>query len=252
MGSPFLNDKPILGMLHLSGSSQDERLAIARQEVDALIAGGVDAVVVENYFGGVDDIETILDWLSSARPQVTVGVNVLRDYRKAFELVSRFDVKFIQVDSVAGHLSPSKDATFDQELAELRDRAPVCLLGGVRFKYQPVLSDRSLKEDIQIGMTRCDAIVVTGEATGQETDLDKVRQFRQIVGANFPLLIGAGLTAANCRQQLDVADGAIVGSYFKDNYRDDGIVDPVHVARIMDIVNDLRREQMTSTIGLEG
>ena len=53
------------------------------------------------------------------------------------------------------------------------------LLGGVRFKYQPVHSGRTLEEDLRIGMERCDAIVCTGEGTGIPTPLGKVEEFVQ-------------------------------------------------------------------------
>lgn len=240
---PFSRDKPILGMLHLGGSDREERLAIAQQDVAALAEGGVDAVVVENYFGDVADVVAALEWLEATKPPLLVGLNVLHDYREAFALAARFAVKFIQIDSVAGHLPPSEDAVFASDLARLRRENPVYLLGGVRFKYQPVRSGRSLEDDLRLAMERCDAVVVTGEATGQETDLDKVRRFREIVGQEFPLLIGAGLTAANCREQLALADGAIVGSYFKNTHRDDGVVELAHVAEIMALVGDLRRQR---------
>ncbi len=242
MPSPFTRPKPILGMLHLTGADRAERLGIAREEVATLIAGGVDAVVVEDYFGDADDVEAVLAWLAGERPPIVVGVNVLRDHRRSFALAERYGASFIQIDSVAGHLPPDEDAAFAAELDELRDRSSAWLLGGVRFKYQPVRSGRSLDEDLRLGMARCDAIVVTGEATGQETDLAKVRAFRAIVGDGFPLLIGAGMTAANCREQLLLADGAIVGSFFKDTYRDRGRIDAGHVAALMAAVATLREE----------
>jgi predicted TIM-barrel enzyme len=229
-------------MLHLGGETRAERLAIARQEVEALVAGGVDGVVVEDYFGDADDVEAVLAGLAEARPPVVVGLNVLRDHRRAFALAARYGASFIQIDSVAGHLPPDEDAAFAEELAGLRAQSSAWLLGGVRFKYQPVRSGRALEEDLRLGMERCDALVVTGEATGQETDLGKVRAFRAIVGNRFPLLIGAGLTAANCREQLALADGAIVGSAFKDTRRAEGVVERAHVAEVMAVVNGLRRE----------
>jgi predicted TIM-barrel enzyme len=74
------------------------------------------------------------------------------------------------------------------------------------------------------------------------TDLDKVRRFRATTGSDFPLLIGAGLTAANAREQLLEVEGAIVGSYFKDTYTDTGIVDGAHVAELIRSVEGLRAE----------
>ena len=70
-----------------------------------------------------------------------------------------------------------------------------------------------MEEDLKMGMKLCDAIVVTGQGTGKETPLDKIKYFRSVIG-NFPLIIGAGLTADNINQ-MEWVDGAIVGSYFK-------------------------------------
>ena len=65
-----------------------------------------------------------------------------------------------------------------------------------RFKHCPYLSGRSLKEDLEIAMTRCDAIAVSQDETGQETSMDKIQEFRNIIG-DFPLIVGAGMTADN-------------------------------------------------------
>ena len=236
----FNNHKPILGMLHLSGDSPAERLEIAQRELDILRTGGVDAVVVENYFGDKTDVRNVLEWLEGKHPELVVGVNVLHDHKLAFELAREFRVDFIQMDSVAGHLAPEEDAGFAVELAELRAGVDVVLLGGVRFKYQPVNSGRSEEEDLIIGMGRCDAFVITGAATGQETDLEKVRRFRSVVGGDFPLVIGAGLTAANAEEQLRDADAAIVGSYLKDTHVDTGLIVAEHVEELMREVRRVR------------
>jgi predicted TIM-barrel enzyme len=236
----FSAPKPVLGMLHLTGSTAAERLEIAQKETETLIANGIDGVIVENYFGDKDDVRRVLEWLEGRKPDVLVGLNVLRDHHLSFALARQFRVDFIQMDSVAGHLTPDEDAAFAAELQELRHSVTSVLLGGVRFKYQPVKSGRTEEEDIRIGMQRCDGFVITGEATGQETDLEKVRRFRAVTGDAFPLLIGAGMTAGNAAQQMAEVDGAIVGSYFKHNYTDTGIVDGAHVRELMEAVQRIR------------
>lgn len=229
-------------MLHLTGATAEGRLDIARKETETLIANGVDGVIVENYFGDKDDVRNVLEWLETRNPDVLVGLNVLHDHRLAFELAQQFRVDFIQMDSVAGHLDAEEDKDFADELRELRGQVSSVLFGGVRFKYQPVRSGRTEAEDLTIGKERCDAIVVTSDATGQVTDLDKVRRFRATTGSGFPLLIGAGLTAANAREQLLEADGAIVGSFFKHNYTDTGTVLAAHVEELLKVVDSLRSE----------
>jgi uncharacterized protein len=145
----------------------------------------------------------------------------------------------MQVDSVAGHLTPELDQAFAAMVEGYRALGKVLVLGGVRFKYQPVLSGRSLEADLRLGMVRCDAIVVTGEGTGMETSLEKVQQFRKVLG-DFPLIVGAGMSLENCAQQLTLTDGAIVGSFFKDTYRDTGDVKAQHVRWLMGAVQTLR------------
>lgn len=242
----FTTPKTILGMLHLTGSAAADRLDIACRETETLIANGVDGLIVENYFGDKDDVRNVLEWLERRNPAVLVGLNVLGDHHLAFDLAKQFRVDFIQMDSVAGHLPAQEDQDFADELLERRGQVSSLLFGGVRFKYQPVKSGRTEAEDLTIGKERCDAIVVTGDATGQVTDLDKVRRFRATTGDDFPLIIGAGLTAANAREQLLEADGAIVGSYFKDSYVDTGIVDGAHVTDLMKAVRGLRAESAAS------
>ncbi len=236
----FSKPKPVMGMVHLTGSSKAEKLDIAKKEIDIMTQNGIDAVIVENYFGSPADMETVLDYLVTERSRICFGVNVLDDDRAGFALARRYQARFIQLDSVAGHLPPKDDEHFHMFISQERERTPSFLLGGVRFKYQPYLSGRTLKEDLQIAMTRCDAIVVTGDKTGEATDTGKIKQFRSILGMGFPLIIGAGLTAENGREQLYLADGGIIGSYLKDTYKDSGRVCSEHTAAFMQEVNKIR------------
>lgn len=238
----FAQPKPVLGMLHLTGDAAEDRLELALRETALMIEGGVDGVVVENYFGTPDDVRRVLDAFAARRPDTVVGLNLLRDFRLGFDLVRDYGLSFLQIDSVAGHLPPDEDADYAAELADRRASVPALILGGVRFKYQPVKSGRSEDEDLRLGMDRADAIVVTGLGTGQETGDDKVQRFRAVVGDDYPLFIGAGLTADTAARQLAAADGAIVGSYFKDSYKDTGRVDLAHVRHLMNQVRQLREK----------
>lgn len=233
--------KPILAMIHLKGDSDEERLKIAKREIDLLIEIGVDGLIVENYFGNVANVEEVLKYIDKERNNIVYGINILGDYKNAFELADRYGVKYIQIDSVAGHLNPTDDSRFHKHITSLRESTNACVLGGVRFKYQPYLSGRSLEEDLIIGMERCDSVVVTGKGTGIETDLDKIKQFRDIMGTSFPLIVGAGLTVENCSPQISIADAAIVGSYLKDTGKDDGNVSLKNTKDFMNEVVRLRK-----------
>ncbi|MFK9092188.1 BtpA/SgcQ family protein [Bacillus salipaludis] len=236
----FKAKKPIMGMIHLKGNNNEEKLEIAKREIDEMIENGIDAVIIENYFGSTENVEEVLRYIYAERKNIIYGLNILKDDHKSFELANQFEAKFIQLDSVAGHLTIEEDVQFHDFISKQREQTNAFVLGGVRFKYQPYLSGRSLEEDLKIGMTRCDAIVVTGEGTGLETDLNKIIEFRTIMGKNFPLIVGAGITAENFHNQLTLADGAIMGSYLKDSYKDDGYVSPEHIQQFMTEVQKFR------------
>lgn len=229
-------NKPIIGMLHMSGYGPDEKMEIARKEIEIMYRNGVNAILVENYYGDHADVENALQYLQENYPDRVYGVNVLDDPDVAFDLARKYGAKFVQIDSVCGHALPQHDAELAKYLEQLRGERDIFLLGGVRFKYTQHLSGRSLEEDLKLGMERCDAIVVTGAGTGISTDLEKIKTFRSILG-DFPLIVGAGMTAETAQEQLVFSDGAIVGSYFKES----GITDyPVDEKRVQEFIFNAR------------
>ena len=54
--------------------------------------------------------------------------------------------------------------------------------------------------------------------------------------------MAAGVTPENLKESFRIADGAVVGSYFKDSYRDDGELSAEHVRTFMDAVRAVREE----------
>lgn len=232
--------KPILAMLHLKGEDPRDVLNRAMQETDILVSNGVDALVVENYFGSRADVETVLATLAAESLPVPYGINVLDDGPASFALADTYGAAFVQMDSVAGHLPADQDPGFAQSLADLRAKSSAVLLGGVRFKYQPVLSENPLDVDLHLASQRCDAVVVTGDKTGEQTSPLKIAQFRYVLGPQFPLVVGAGVTAENCHEQLLHTDAAIVGSSLKDTGEASGEISATAVAEFMDAVRQVR------------
>ncbi len=224
----FNGEKAIIAMLHLKADGKMNMLERAKREIDIYYRNGINAVLVENYFGSADDCEVVLAYLQSNYPDRIYGVNILGDYRLAFELAKKYGAKFIQIDSVCGHLTPDQDLKYAKELEILREDSSIAVFGGVRFKYQPVRSGRSLGEDLLLGLQRCDAIVVTGEGTGMVTPDDKIEEFNAAL-SQFPLITGAGVTGDTVQSTLAQCDGIIIGSWLKDGHRDYGDVNEEYV-----------------------
>ena len=238
----FPQPKPILAMLHLKGDTPAERLSRAQHEADLLIDSGVDGLIVEDYFGDAADVEAVLAWLKNERSHYCYGVNLLNELGRSYELAEKYGGRFMQVDSIAGHLPPKDDDEYEKLARRYHEKGSILILGGVRFKYKPVLSGRSLEEDLRLGRERCDGIVVTGEGTGMNTDVEKIRRFRSLLG-DFPLIVGAGLTAESAAEQLAIADGGIVGSCLKYDGKAENDVSEHETRRFMQAVRALREEQ---------
>lgn len=67
MGNKFLDlfntKKPVIGMIHLKGNNDEEVFEIAKKEIDDYYNNGVDAVIVENYFGTYHNMLPVLEYL---------------------------------------------------------------------------------------------------------------------------------------------------------------------------------------------
>ena len=187
-------------------------------------------------------MELVLKYLQENFSDKIYGINCLNVDVMGFELAMNYGATFLQLDSVVGHVKARDEHSIEAFLKLYRERSGVYLLGGVRFKYQPILSEKTVEEDLVTAKDRCDAIVVTGAGTGEETELDKIKKFRSVLG-EFPLFVGAGVTPLNVKEQMKFGDGAIVGSYLKDNFKDEGEVEKEHVIEMVNLFKEIRGEK---------
>ncbi|MFR4520303.1 MAG: BtpA/SgcQ family protein, partial [Fusobacterium sp.] len=110
----FKNKKPIFGMLHLKGNTDEEVFERAKKEIDLYREGGVDAVIVENYYGNFYQMEKVLEYLQTNKFEGLIyGVNCLNNDAMGFDLANRYGASFVQFDSVAGHVKERDDYTFE-------------------------------------------------------------------------------------------------------------------------------------------
>jgi hypothetical protein len=231
----FKRKKPIIGMIHLAGNNQQDRIKRALEELAIYQEEGVDGAIIEDYHGTSQDVyETLRESLTKGL-KIVRGVNVLRNPYSAFKLALDFGAKFIQFDSVQ---TPDLNLELYNQLR--KEYFDIAVLGGVGFKYiEP--TGNSLEVDLEEGISRCEAIVTTGSGTGIETPIEKLREYKRLLG-DFSLIVGAGVNLQNISEQLQICDGAIVGSYFKPNGDTHLSIDRKRVKDLMDIVVHLREQ----------
>jgi len=228
----------------------------AVSDVEALVAGGVDAVLVENFgdapFYPEDVPDHVVAEMTAATRAVReavdcpVGVNVLRnDAEAALSVAAAAGGSFVRVNVHVGARATDQGVIEGRahETLRLRDRidADVAVLADVAVKHSAPLSERPIAEQVAdaVERGRADGLIVSGPATGAAADADElaaVVDARDDVDPDVPVLVGSGVTAENAPDLLDVADGAVVGTAFKRGGEVSAPVDEDRVRRLVDAV----------------
>ena len=71
---------------------------------------------------------------------------------------------------------------------------------------------QAAKDTVYRGLA--DAIILTGEGTGEPVKLNELQSVRKAV-PDRPILIGSGIDPDNIENYIDLADGFIIGTYLK-------------------------------------
>ncbi|MEE3718978.1 BtpA/SgcQ family protein [Tumidithrix elongata RA019] len=257
----FDKPKPIIGVIHLLplptsprwGSSLKEVIDRAEQEATALAAGGVQGILVENFFDAPFTSRQVDPAVVSAMSlvvqrvmqmvDVPVGINVLRnDARSAMAIAACVGAKFIRVNVLTGVMATDQGLIEGDAYNLLRYRrelgCDVKIFADVLVKHAQPLSMPKLSVAIQDTIHRglADAVILSGWATGDppaRQDLEEAIAVCQ----GTPLLIGSGATWDNIPQLIKYADGVIVSSSLKRNGQIHQAVDPIRVSRFVEVAH---------------
>jgi uncharacterized protein len=257
----FGNAHPIIGVVHLlalPGSARWEGQTEsiyqrAEQEAVALATGGVDAIIVENFFDapftkGRVDAATVSAFSIAVKRimalvDVPIGINCLRnDGLSGLAIASTTGAQFIRVNVFTGVMAT------DQGIIEgiahelllyrklLQAQKKVKIFADILVKHgSPVGIHNDVREHAKDAIIRgqADAIILSGQATGSAADVAEMQAVREVF-PHFPMLVGSGCDATNIKSMLSIADGAIVASSLK---REGILQNPVDVERVRTLVN---------------
>ena len=249
--------RPVIGMVHLLPLPGAPRFGgdvgpirdAALRDADALAAGGVHGIMMENFgdvpFYPVQVPAVVVAHVTAIaaeirrRVDLPLGINVLRnDGRSALAVAHAVGAAFIRVNVLSG--ARVTDQGIVQGIAHdlLRERAQlgatnVKILADVDVKHSAPLAPRPLVDEVNDTIERglADAVILSGAGTGKSTDPQHVRTVKDAAGKT-PVFIGSGIIAATV-EQFEAADGFIVGTAFKSD-GDPG--KPVEVGRVKALV----------------
>ena len=259
----FPGPEPVIGCVHLlplPGSprykgSVNEVLERALKEISIYQNHDIDGIIIEN-FGDIPFLPgnlqaetiaamSIIVYESVKAFRGAVGVNVLRnDAYSALSVAHAAGAHFIRVNVHTGVKITDQGMVEGRSYETLRlkknlgSRALILADAGVKHAVSPGGDDleNEVSDLTRRGMV--DGIIITGKSTGKEPGINDLKVARQ--NTDLPLLTGSGCTPENIGSYAGLADGFIVGSYFKKNGKAENELDETRVAGIMQSIRKVR------------
>lgn len=265
----FQKPKPIIGMVHLkalpgsplydASSGIQKIIDSAVEEACKLENAGVDGLQVENIWDypylkgediGLETVATMAVVASKVRDavEIPIGINchlnggfhalavaqsVGAQWIRVFEWVNAYVSHAGITEGIGGKLSRYRSSLKAENTKFFCD---VHVKHGSHF----IISDRTVAEQAHDAESQgAEALIVTGFDTGSAPTPEKVKEFRSSVKA--PIILGSGVTTENVAELLEYADGAIVGSFFKQGNNWKNPVDEQKAREFMQVVEQLWR-----------
>jgi membrane complex biogenesis BtpA family protein len=254
----FKTPNPIIGVVHLLplptsprwGGSLKAVLDRAEQEATALASGGVDGIIVENFFDAPFAKDQVDPAVVSAMSLIVnrlmhmvtlpIGINVLRnDAHSALAIATCTQAQFIRVNVLTGVMATDQGLIEGQAHELLRYRrelgSEVKIFADVLVKHARPLSAPNLTVAVQDTIERglADAVILSGWATGSPPTLEDL-ELASAAANGTPVFVGSGASWENVQTLMQAADGVIVSSSLKRHGRRDQPVDPIRVGRFVE------------------
>ena len=254
----FQTKKPLIACIHLlalpgaPGYEGSMQAVIDRAVEEATLFAdlGVDALIIENFrdipfYPDRVPNETVAAMATISREvvnrvDVPIGINVLRnDADAALSIATAVDAQFIRVNVHNAAVLTDQGIVQGRAYETLRKRkalnAQVLIMADVAVKHAAPIANLGLDVEARDLSERslADALIVSGSGTGAETDFNDLKVVKE--NTHLPVLIGSGVKPANIRQLNTLADGFIVGSYFKKDGMVLNEVEPTRVREFIDI-----------------
>jgi len=230
-----IGSETVIGMVHClplpttAGFDGDYQKILDRAVQDAvtLEKAGVDAVIVENM--GDTPFSALLNKAQMAAltaatmavktaVQIPVGVDAaFNDCEADIAIAAITGASFIRVPVFVDTVIFTDGAIYPcakkcMEYRKAMGKEDIKVIADVQVKHAHMMLshitvEQSAKEAVDNG---ADGIIVTGTQIGEETPLDLIKRVKNVV--NVPVFAGSGVKAENIKEQMQIADGAIIGS----------------------------------------
>ncbi len=231
----------------------DEIIELAQEDVNNLIFGGVDGIIIEN-FGDTpfvkDDISkrtlasftTVVENIEYDR-DIKVGINVLRnDGISALSIAEATKADFVRINVLNNVMMYTDQGMIEgqaHEIAQFKNslNKEIEIYADVFVKHAVPPEGSKIENHTEelIHRAGADVVIVTGDGTGHEINLEDLNKVRDIVPQG-KLAIGSGVNEENIEQYVDIADILIIGTNFKVDQDVSKRIDQRSVEKLIQII----------------
>ena len=210
----------------------DEIIELAQEDINNLIFGGVDGIIIEN-FGDTpfvkDNISkrtlasftTVVENIEYDR-DIKVGINVLRnDGISALSIAEATKADFVRINVLNNVMMYTDQGMIEgkaHEIAQFKNslNKEIEIYADVFVKHAVPPEGSKIENHTEelIYRAGADVVIVTGDGTGHEINIEDLNKVRDIVPQG-KLAIGSGVNQENIEQYIDLADILIIGTNFK-------------------------------------
>ncbi len=254
----FKTRNPIIGVVHLQplptsplwGGDLQAIISRAEREATAFASGGVDGIIVENFFDAPfvkDQVDpavvsamTLLVQKIMNLVSLPIGINVLRnDGQSAMAIASCVEAQFIRVNVLTGVMATDQgliEGIAHQLLRYRRELgSDIKILADVLVKHARPLGSPNLTTAVQETIERglADGVILSGWATGSPPSLEDL-ELASAAAVGTPVFIGSGANWENISTLMQAADGVIVSSSLKRHGKIDQPIDPIRVSQFVE------------------
>jgi len=251
----------IIGVVHLKGLpgspsnilSLDEIINLAQKDVNSLVNGGVDGIIIEN-FGDVPFVKdnvskrTVASFTSVVNnlaigKDIYVGINVLRnDAIAALSIAESTKSDFVRIN-ILNNMMYTDQGIIEGNAHEVNFLKKtlshnIKIYADVFVKHAVPPPGSTIQNHTKELLERAgaDVVIITGDGTGQEINFDDLMKVRKIVPKG-KLAVGSGVTVSNIQNYIGIADILIIGTHFK---VERNVLNPVNTESVKRLISKLK------------
>lgn len=200
-----LKMKRLIPVIHLLNEDQ------VKENIEICLVNNINQIFLINHQSSYISLLKTAQHVKQKYPDLWVGLNMLDVHPSG--VLEAID-EFYSVDTING-LWFDRTLTLDHINKNIQFKGEI--FSGLNFKYQKQYSDDELIDVINILKQTSTVACTSGNGTGIEANIDKIKKIKELVGVDFPLALASGVSVDNIDTYLPYVDNFLVASSITDN-----------------------------------